>query len=430
MKFLLKTILFFIFGAGLSFAVALPVFAQNPPSLEVQFQNDPLFNEANFLPGESVTRWVKVTNNSGQTQPIAVEAINVNDPDGLGDVLDLQIKEGSNLLYNGTLSDFFNHGEFYLSDLANGSQTQYDFSVAFNSTADNSFQGKSLGFDILIGFQGTEGEENNGGEGGEGGGGSSGGGTNLPSGLTISEETVKVLSVSETTAVIYWETSYAATSQVIFSAEGQSHIFDLSAVHYGYAQAWPDPEDLNKVLNHTVTLTGLTPGTTYYFRCVSHASPATITREHNFTTLAQSVSGQGGSEGGGQEEGQESDRGQFNKGKTGEEESSGETGGQEGSKEIFGGVNVGENIGGAYFNTEGGQGGESSPSHGISEQGPQASESFSQGESKGLLSRLLASIGGLFSGKFWLHLLILLIIALLILIFLNRRRKREEKRQI
>jgi len=41
----------------------------------------------------------------------------------------------------------------------------------------------------------------------------------------------------------------------------------------------------------------LTPGTTYYFRAVSHASLA-ISQEHSFTTLAtKEGTGQGGAEG-------------------------------------------------------------------------------------------------------------------------------------
>jgi hypothetical protein len=31
-----------------------------------------IFNEANFLPGNGVTRYIRVTNNSGQSQRIAI----------------------------------------------------------------------------------------------------------------------------------------------------------------------------------------------------------------------------------------------------------------------------------------------------------------------------------------------------------------------
>jgi parallel beta-helix repeat protein len=127
-------------------------------NLIVEFEQTPLFQEANFLPDQSVTRWVKVTNNSSQTKRIATEAINVSDPDQLGDALNLEIKENGITKHNNSLSRFFTAGEVYLSDLGKyGEQTQYEFIITFYSGASNLFQGKSLGFDILIGFQKAEG---------------------------------------------------------------------------------------------------------------------------------------------------------------------------------------------------------------------------------------------------------------------------------
>ncbi len=257
------------------FVVAQP--PPDPPDLWVNFEQDPLFSEANFLPNDTITRWVQVGNFSGQTQRIAIEAINVSDPNNFGDVLNLQIKEEGNVLFNSTLSQFFANGETYLSDLADGQTTQYDFLVTFLPEAGNDYQGVSLGFDLIVGFQGTEGGEST------GGGGGAGGGASLPSGLTIRSETVTAI-VDETSVTITWLTSYESTSQVIYSAEGEPHTLDLSKPYYGYAHAAPDPEDSNKVTSHSVTITGLSPGTRYYYRCVSHASPPTISQEYTFTT--------------------------------------------------------------------------------------------------------------------------------------------------
>ena len=143
-----------IFGAGLipvSFA-----FVQTD-NLVVEFETTPLYNEANFLPGEEVSRWVKVTNNGGQTQRIAAEVINKNDPDNFASRMNLTIAEGAAVIFNKTLAEFFNQGETYLSSLASGAQTQYDLKITFNSGSGNNYQEKNLGFDILVGFQGTEG---------------------------------------------------------------------------------------------------------------------------------------------------------------------------------------------------------------------------------------------------------------------------------
>ncbi len=283
MKRLIKTIL--IISIFLPFASA----QAQVDNLVVEFQQTPLFKEANFLPGEGVSHWVKVTNNSGQTQRIATQPLNITDPNHLGDVLNLVIKEGGTTLYSKPFSTFFNAGEEFLSNLANGANTQYDFTVSFYSGTQNTFQGKSLGFDILIGFQGTEGGIL------PGAGSSSGvsGGGWLPPGLTIQNEATAT--TTETSATFIWATSYPASSQVIYAKDGESHTLCLTQTEgcaigtppppkYGYAHTTPESDISPKVTSHLVTIGGLTPGTKYYYRTVSHASLA-IGEEHNFTTL-------------------------------------------------------------------------------------------------------------------------------------------------
>ncbi len=115
---------------AVSFAIAicwagllLPGNAKAAVPLDVQFEKIPLFFEANFTPGEGVERWVKVANNSGQTQRIAVEAINYPNPIPAGDLsraLMFVIKEGATDLYGGssptglkTLFDFYQDSANY-----------------------------------------------------------------------------------------------------------------------------------------------------------------------------------------------------------------------------------------------------------------------------------------------------------------------------
>lgn len=240
--------------------------------LTVEFEHSPLFKELDWKPGDEVTRWVRVTNTSGETKPIATEAINENDLDGLGEKLNLLIKEGVTTLYNDTLANFFAVGEFFLSNLGTGTQTQYDFTISFDVGSGNPYQGKTLGFDILVGFQGTEG--------GIYGGVSP---SPPPSGFTILDETVEVIDTGETSVTITWNTSYSSTSRVIYARYDGNHTLDLGDIpNYGYD--YSTTEDPTKVLFHSVTITGLTPGTTYYFRCISHASPDSISREHSFLT--------------------------------------------------------------------------------------------------------------------------------------------------
>lgn len=249
--------------------------------LVVDFEATPLFDEANFLPGNDVTRSVDVTNNSDSDQDIVVEAINVSDPNDFGDVLNLLIEEDGDELFNDSLLEFFDSGEVSLSELSgNGEDTTYDFTVYFDDESEDSYQEKSLGFDILIGFQGGESEPSGGGGGGGEGGGGGGGGP-IP-GLTITNEASEVVIPGYTTALITWQTNYFSTSQVIYgTTPGQ---FDFSAGPPNYGYEFSTVEDPTKVTFHEVTLTGLIPETTYYWRAVSHASPATISYEGTFST--------------------------------------------------------------------------------------------------------------------------------------------------
>jgi len=248
--------------------------------LVVKFEKTPLFSEANILPGNEITRWIKITNNDTTSHKIIVEAINTSDPNNLASQLNLTIKEGATNLYTGTLKDFFEKGEYQLLNLSgNGSKTQYDFSVNFNQTADNDYQGKTLSFDFLAGFQGQEG----------GGGtiygsmGGGGGGGGLPPGLTILDESVTTTVSALCQATIYWSTTYFSTSQVVFDTSPGK--FDLTAgpPKYGYAYLKEgDDSGQEKVTAHQVTLYGLTSGETYYYRAISHASPDTISRQYSF----------------------------------------------------------------------------------------------------------------------------------------------------
>jgi len=95
------------------------------------------------------------------------------------------------------------------------------------------------------------------------------------------EETVKTTETGETSATITWTTSYPSTSQVIYSQWNQEHAFDWAKANYGYA--YSTAENTEKSSYHSVTITGLNPGTTYYFRTVSRGSLA-ISQEYAFTT--------------------------------------------------------------------------------------------------------------------------------------------------
>ena len=292
MNKLFKTIslsLITVLAAGL---MMVPSTQANESALNVEFENDPLFLNTDLKPGDSVTRWVKVTNNSDETKPVATEAINYPNPvpsDDLSRALNINIKKGSTDLYSASLYDFYLAEETFLSNINSGETIQYDFVVSFPADKGNEWQNTTTYFDILIGFQGGEippGPPSPPGPTPY----INGGGVPLVPGLTILDGSVKVTLDCFCNAAITWTTNYASTSQVIYGTGTEAHILDLTdtsgtPAKYGYAHTSPEYNSDPKVINHLVNLNGLTPDTTYYFRAVSRDDSApSISREFNFTT--------------------------------------------------------------------------------------------------------------------------------------------------
>lgn len=105
-----------------------------------------------------------------------------------------------------------------------------------------------------------------------GGTGTGGGGTSADtSAPTISN--IVVVSVSETSVTITWQTDEAATSEVSY---GETSALELGTV-----------SDASSSTSHAITLTGLTPGETYYFSVSSSDSSGneTTSSVSTFTTL-------------------------------------------------------------------------------------------------------------------------------------------------
>ena len=258
------------------------VFATPVTPLDVQFIPDPLFVKPNFLPLDETSGTATVTNNSGQEQTIATEAINILNNDNFGSLLHLKIMENSTVLYDDSLADFFSSGEISLGTISNGTSKIFSYTVSFIDSSDNSYQGKTLGFDVCVGYQGGETHCGNtviGNENGGGGGGGSSGSTVL---IIFNEQAFNITNVAGNgSATITWNTNKLATSQVIYGLSPGPYTLSLTPPNYGYP--FSNIEDETKVINHSMLLTGLTPGATYVYRVVSRASPATVSYEHQFT---------------------------------------------------------------------------------------------------------------------------------------------------
>ncbi len=377
-----------------------------------------LFKELDILPGNTTNRWIKVTNLSGGQRQIAVAVNGHNStcPSAngvLSDVLQLTIKENSSQLYRDSLTNFYTAGEKYLSPIESSSTNTYEFSVFFNPTArDNNYQGCTTNFNFDIGFWGESISQEITPPGSGGGGGAV-----FIAGLIISGENASPVQTNSVT--INWQTNQDATSRVIYSAGSESHNLQWTIPpNYGYAHSTAENSD--KSTGHSVTITGLSASTTYYFRCVSHASPDTISPEHTFTTLAsQAGNGQSGSQQGGQQ-------GNNTSTATG-------TAGQPGQK-TAGQTNGGFNQGGSATSSQGGSNATSGEQGGVAQNA--ASGSGQRTVAQKTLNSLLAAIG-----SFWGNLnqsFILLFIVILCLIILSiicirewilfyRRRKKEKK---
>ncbi len=282
-----------VFGAS-------PAHAEGP--LTVDFERDPLFGEVNFLPGDMRDGDVTVTNGTDVAQNIYTESINGFDPDGLGSQLRLRVFENTNPvpIYSDEFDDFLSAGPVPLSLLGAGATKTYTFEVSFIDSADNDYQGKSLGFDLCIGFAGSGLQCGNtvvsdpesvvpppgGGSGGGSGGGNGGGGGGGP-GLAIYNEHVSNIVIGNVdlnngTATVEWDTNFLSTSQVIYGPTSASYVLDLDTLpNLGYP--FGTAETMTKVLHHTMLLTGLSPSQTYVYRVVSRASPPTVSTEHQFS---------------------------------------------------------------------------------------------------------------------------------------------------
>ncbi len=183
------------------------------------------------------------------------------------------------------------------------------------------------------------------------------------------------------TATVVWSTNKPGTSRVVYDTV--SHPILGDSPNYGYA--YSTIEDSNKVNLHSVTITGLIPGVTYYWRAVSHGSGEVYGKELSFST--ETISGEQ-SEGAGVET------------STSLETGTGANGGENNQEEQVTDENAGQSGEGVTLN----------------------------GEEGNNFSRFLAAIGfnNLFGIKnLWWFLGILLIV--LFILFLLSRKKRKKK---
>lgn len=98
----------------------------------------------------------------------------------------------------------------------------------------------------------------------------------------ISEEATS--NVTETSFTVAWTTDHPATSRVVYDTISHPELGEQP--NYGYAFSTPETDTDPKVTSHSVTISGLTSGTAYFYRLISHGSPESVSEESSSTTSA------------------------------------------------------------------------------------------------------------------------------------------------
>lgn len=239
--------------------------------IDVKFQKTPLFTEANFIPGDSVSRTVDVENQDGAPQGISMKFYGVDNGDNLASRFNFKIKKGGDTVYSDDLDKAFDQNQIVMnSSLAAGGSETYDFILSFDKAADNDYQSKEMGFSICVGFAGesfcvsdqpqpqtyttiT----------GGGGGGISG-----DKSIIISAREIKTFCLENgmAAAAIYWNTDIDAVARVLYVPAGNGFKDPFNAAdkpNYGYNSTFWETESRQ---THLITISDLTPGQTYAYR--------------------------------------------------------------------------------------------------------------------------------------------------------------------
>jgi hypothetical protein len=240
-------------GVALSMVLlfAVPQFVL--AALEVQFEETPLFLNADIKPGDVVSRTVTVTNTGPESQTVIFDFQN-EFSDDLADVMELSVTTDNGVLVDNFFTNLFALGEIALGALSAGESQQYTFTAFLDPAIGNEYQLSQFGFDLVIGFQdGQAVTDSGGGSGGGGGGGS----LNRDSVFTVLNE--GVTTPTNSSAVLTWATNLPGTSYAVCGdlANGP-FVLDAEDDLFGYEFA--SVEDEVTKVQHEVTFSGLSIG--------------------------------------------------------------------------------------------------------------------------------------------------------------------------
>jgi hypothetical protein len=157
-KKLLKLIMLFtLFGVvgkyGMEIVVK-PSTVRAFGELSVDFhvpEPDPIFEISNWSPGKAEDRNIDVANGGAVSRMVAVKGVKKSGI-GLESGLHLEIRNGTDVIYDNTLENFLNLAQGFEIEVLNPNQSEtYNFKVTFPESADNQYQNKSVVFDLSFG---------------------------------------------------------------------------------------------------------------------------------------------------------------------------------------------------------------------------------------------------------------------------------------
>lgn len=235
---------FAIFSLCLFVPTAAAQVVVSSGDLEVTFEQSPLFADMNIAPGFANTKTVMVKNIGSTTQTVYVAATSTSST-GLAEVMTLLLNAGATTHFNGTFDAFFDPDPIPLGTLAGGASRTYTFATQLPQSAGNTLQSTSMGFDLVVGFEG--GPQVSDSTPGGGGSGSS---------FFVFNESVQN---NNENAELSWETNREGTTYLVCGdLEDGPYTLDEDEPLFGYA--FDVTEDASLTETHEVTLSGLPNG--------------------------------------------------------------------------------------------------------------------------------------------------------------------------
>lgn len=240
------------------------------------FSPDPLFSETNILPGDDVFtgRSITISHDGDQAEEYFLWVDEVSNSD-MATAVEMRVYDASTTLLSEATIEELSSNPVSLGVLNPGQTNTYPVEAEFLAFGNNSLQGQSLTFVVVIGNQDGEVIATS-------GGGGSGGGGLLPVSLQIYDTRVDSITSSVLSGYdvsIAWLTNLMAGSMVVFGPAESTYALDQSDVQFGYPSSISVPGERTA---HGVTLPNLAPGT-YRYRVVSYRNGVpSVSPEYQF----------------------------------------------------------------------------------------------------------------------------------------------------